>query len=192
MHEFVATGIGAAMVHAATNIDNLIVLIALVLASSRGTPVVAYAIVQAGVVIAAWLVSLLAGAVDPAWVGFIGLVPIGLGLWQLAKQERAEAEGRALPAAMLGLIGLFAAMSADTFTVLLALWSDTRQTLDPAIGMGAGASLAALCVTGLFAARLGRGFQGRLGRINRYTPFIMIASGLYVLLETTTDVTATG
>ncbi len=192
MHEFVATGVAAAMVHAATNIDNLIVLIALVLASSRGTPVAAYAIVQAGVVIAAWLFSMLAGAMHPDWIGFIGLVPIGMGLWQLVKRERAEADGRPLPAAMLGLVGLFAAMSADTFTVFLALWSDTRQALDPAIGAGAGISLAALCVTGLFAARLGHGFQGRLGKINRYTPFIMIASGLYVLLETTTDVTAVG
>lgn len=192
MHEFVVTGVAAAMVHAATNIDNLIVLIALVLASSRGTPVAAYAAVQVGVVIAAWLVSLISGAVNPDWIGYIGLVPISLGVWQLIKQEEAEAEGHTLPTAMLGLIGLFAAMSADTFIVFLALWSDTHLELDVAIGAGAGLSLLGLCIAGLFAAQLGRGFQGRLAAINRYTPFIMIASGIYVLMETATDVTAAG
>ncbi|MBY8977717.1 hypothetical protein KHP62_18030 [Rhodobacteraceae bacterium NNCM2] len=189
MHEFVATGLAAATVHLATNIDNLLVLTALVLASSRGWPVAAYATVQAGVVVAAWAVSLLAaGAVHPDWIGFIGIVPICLGLRQLFKREAAEATAGEAPGDMLSLLGLFAAMSADTFSVFLALWSDTRHSLDGAIGAGAAVSLVGLCLLGVFAARLGRPVASRLAMLDRVAPYIMIASGTYVLLDTATDI----
>lgn len=183
--------LSVALAYILTNIDGLFAFLAL---SSSGRLrailpgfLVAHAVVIAG--------SLLLGAganfLAPETLGYLGIVPIVLGLWELWKQRQTSALDRTSSRSANSLVGataIFLALSTDTFVLLAAIFADSRQDMDHFALLGAFVAVAFLLFMG---STLSRGLsknQG-IGRFfERLSPFVMIAAGIYILLDTTTDI----
>jgi cadmium resistance protein CadD (predicted permease) len=104
-----AVAVGA---FASTNVDDLVVLTMLFLASrTAGVPrpwqVVAGQCAGIAVLVAAAGLAALGLLIVPTrWVGLLGLAPLGLGLWALVAAMRRPPDGGAPPSAATGLTGV--------------------------------------------------------------------------------------
>lgn len=133
--DLLAAASAAALVFAATNVDDIVVLTVLfVAARGAGRPrpwhIVAGqylgigALVGAAVVVAAGLL-----VVPDPWTGLLGLLPIGLGVRALA---RADDDGPpAVVGSLLGVAGVTIANGADNIAVYVPVF----RSLDPATGL---------------------------------------------------------
>lgn len=184
----------AVVAFVATNFDNLLLTVAML-----ARPGQSLARVVVGVLLACLVVVLLctaaagaADAVPQGWLGWLGLVPLGLGLrelWRLRRAGAAEAQSPsgAPPLGALGVAASMLANSADSFGALLPLFAETRDELL----LVAGAAILATGLLGCAVAhwittheRLGAPLR-RLGPL--LLPFVLIAVGVYVLLDTPSD-----
>ena len=183
--------LSVALAYALTNIDGLFAFLAL---SSTGR----YRQVLIGFLIAHALViggSLLIGAgatfLSPELLGYLGIIPIGLGIWEIWKTNRHSALDQAEAKSansITGTLSIFLALSTDTFVLLAAIFADSRQDMDHFAFLGAAFAVMGLLVLGTFLSkRISR--NKRIGRFfERLSPFVMIAAGIYILLDTTTDI----
>ena len=182
----------------ATNLDNLVIMVIL-LGSNPGRSaavLLGYLVSAICVIVVATIGVLLGALVDPGLIGYLGLLPLSLGIWQLWQQRRGRA-GAVLPEddptrgtegqTWLGSFLLMFTNSGDTVALFLPLLAESSR-------------LAALWVVSLFLllalgwAVLSRIIAGepRLARQIEaggtwLVPWIMIAVGCYVLLDTGTD-----
>ena len=187
-----------ALSYASTNVDNLLLAV-LLLGANRQQQ---WAI-KLGVVTAAVLVLLLCAiglvvqhTLDAGLVGYLGLVPIALGIRHLLS-NRARAPGTAhehshlsapdARTAWLSATALMIANSGDTVALFLPLLAETRAETLPAIA-------GSYVVTAVVWALLAWGLASRpwIARsMDRYgdrlLPWIMIGVGVYILLNTATD-----
>lgn len=180
---------------AATNLDNLLLLVGIV--SRVGQPfarVVAGTLLAAIVMLALCVGAALAADFAPQrWVGYLGFVPVALGLRELYRlaaarsNEAREPYAGAAPIPALGVAGVMLANSADSIGALLPLFAETRDALLPLIS-------AVVLAASLLGCALARWIASheRLGppirRIApRLVPIVLIAVGLYVLSDTGTD-----
>ncbi len=95
---------------------------------------------------------------------------------------------QALPALTL----LFLGCSFDSFAVVTAFFADSAGEHDDAVALGAFLSFACLVGAGLLlshatAAASGAATQAAV-RLERLAPLALIASGVYILADTPTDV----
>jgi cadmium resistance protein CadD (predicted permease) len=145
------------------------------------------AISTVGVALGDWL--------DPGAVGYLGVIPIGLGLYTL--QRRGSDTAVAIPgyavagagAMRLGM-GSFALMlgnSGDSLALLVPLLAESSRQFLPAV-------LASWVMMALLFAGLALYIGGneRLAkriddRGSLVIPWVMVAVGLYILLDTATD-----
>ena len=80
----------------ATNLDNLLLLVVLLAATARFLPILAGYVVSSLVLLAISTVGVALGDwLDPGAVGYLGVIPIGLGLYTL--QRRGSANPGSLP-----------------------------------------------------------------------------------------------
>ena len=194
----IADGAGLASLFAAgyvaTNLDNLLLMVLLLGSYPQARlRILAGSLAAAGVLLAACLAAVVLGTlVDPALLGYLGIVPVALGLRMLHQRNTGEAgssEGR-----MAGVDGgwfstsaLLLGNSGDTLAVFVPLFAES----DPRyLGMELGLFAAmALVWTGLALAVSSR--LGTTRRIvqagERLVPWIMLLAGGYVLLDTATD-----
>lgn len=183
----------------ATSFDNVLVLVGFLGDPRYREREVAFGMFVGWVVAALIVASVAVGLseiideVPARYMAYLGLVPIGLGLvrlFQLVKR-RGEVAGEpqstaakgALPVALVML-----ASSGDTLAALAALFADTadRHTVPMLVTVGLTAAL--LC--GVAAWLHSRPFlQQWLVRVGGYLlPFLLIAIGVYILMNTGTDV----
>jgi len=179
---------------AATNLDNLIVLVGVV--SRPGQPfaaVVRGALLSVGLMLALCVAAAFAADLAPKrWIGMLGLVPIALGVRELLALARRSpdaplAAGATSAIPPLGVASLMLANSADSLGALVPLFAETRAALLPAIVVAVLAVSLGGCSLARWVAshpRVGPLLQ-RLGP--RLVPFVLIAVGSYVLLDTRTD-----
>ncbi|MEH0934999.1 cadmium resistance transporter [Micromonospora psammae] len=186
MTELLGSAGAAALVFAATNLDDIVVLTVLfVAARSTGRPrpwqIVAGqylgigALVAAGVVVAAGLL-----VVPDPWTGLLGLLPIALGVRALLSPT--DDGPPAVVASTLGVAGVTVANGADNIAVYVPVF----RSLDPATGLVFLLVFAAL--VGLWcgtAARLGG--HPRVVRLvdragHRLVPLIFVGIGLVILV----------
>lgn len=136
MTDLLAAAGGAALVFAATNIDDIVVLTVLfVAARAAGRPrpwhIVAGqylgigALVAAAVVVAAGLL-----VVPDPWTGLLGLLPIGLGVRALLAHADSD-EPPAVVGGLLGVAGVTIANGSDNIAVYVPVF----RSLDPATGL---------------------------------------------------------
>ncbi|WP_406042939.1 cadmium resistance transporter [Micromonospora sp. NBC_00898] len=136
MTDLPAAAGGAALVFAATNIDDIVVLTVLfVAARAAGRPrpwhIVAGqylgigALVAAAVVVAAGLL-----VVPDPWTGLLGLLPIGLGVRTLLAHADSD-EPPAVVGGLLGVAGVTIANGSDNIAVYVPVF----RSLDPATGL---------------------------------------------------------
>ena len=180
----------------ATNLDNLLLLVVLLAATGRYLPILAGYVLSSLVILAVSTVGVAVGVwLDPAAVGYLGVIPIGLGLYTLLRQH-VEAgvpvpgyAGAETGSLRLGA-GSFALMlgnSADSLALLVPLLAETSQRFLPLV-LASWVSMALLWV----GLALIIGSDERLAkrvddRGSRVIPWVMVAVGLYILLDTATD-----
>ena len=191
-------GVMTAVSYASTNVDNLLLAV-LLLGANRNQQ---WAI-KLGVFTAAVAVMLLCAAglmvrytVDAGVVGYLGLLPIALGLRHLLASGRG---GQGEPhnqsrltapdarSAWLSATALMVANSGDTIALFLPLLAETRTAVLPLVALS-------YLVTAVLWALLAWGLASRpwiarsLDRHgNRLLPWIMIGVGIYILSNTATD-----
>lgn len=185
----------------ATNVDNLLILMGLLAAEAdrRRGIFVGFALAAAGVLLLALLCGLAGTLVDPAWLGYLGLLPVALGCRQLYLTIRYAASGPpnprdhgdqpVNPAAGSGLSAflLMASNSGDSFALFLPLFAESRFE---ALIVEVSVCILMILLWCLLAGRAAEtpSIANRLQRHGRYlVPLLMIAVGVYVLLDTGTD-----
>ncbi len=180
-----------AVAYASTNLDNLALLI--VLAPSLGLVRVgsAFLLTQLSVVALAFAVGAAADNLTTAWLGWLGLVPIALGLRELWRQWRPDTAtpeaGHLQSSGMAALLVTFGGLSFDTFALTAAFLADSAPTFDLHVLTGAVLGLALICFFGFVVTRATHKAADLVTKLNRLTPFIMIAAGLYIIADTLTD-----
>jgi cadmium resistance protein CadD (predicted permease) len=174
------------LAHAATNIDNLALMLALGPASGPRRVALGYVAAQALVIAAAVAVGAGAEALPASALGWFGLLPIALGVRALLARG-GEAAGPRGRLAFGALVATFLGLSADSFAIVAGLLADSAATFDPWALGGAAASVAAFAAAGMLAGAAGGAFGRVAARLDRFAPFVMIAAGLYMLADTLTD-----
>ena len=198
MEELLAIVAITAVTFVATSFDNLVLLIVFLGDAGYrwGSVVVGYVASSTLVTAVAWGLSEVADQAPGRYLGYLGLIPIAIGLNEVLKLVRRREE--ILPVrpeivAAKGALSVGAVMlasSGDTFAALFALFTDTA---DPyTIPMLATVASAALVWCGLAAWLFSHPPLERiLSRSARYVlPFLLIGIGVYILLDSGTDVLA--
>lgn len=180
-----------ALAYVLTNIDGLFAFLALSSAGRWRQAVIGFLLAQVAVIAGAYVAGTGAAFLTPGRIGLLGLVPIGLGLFELwrnaTRKEQGAPAGRSA-GSIVGVVAIFLALSTDTFVLMAAFFADSRQEYDLFVFSGG-----VLAVCGLLAAgtALSRGLAPG-PRTQRFfenlAPFVMIAAGLYILFDTATDV----
>jgi cadmium resistance protein CadD (predicted permease) len=174
----------------ATNIDNLLILVALLATGNSRWPVLAgYGAAAATVLVICLLGGALGGLLKPDWVGYLGVIPVLLGLqlgfrnWRGAPVAPTAPGGGAAGTAFV----LTLSNSGDSLALFLPLLAETERE-------SAMLLVALYLLLVLSWARLARRLAGRAGVVDLLSrhsrwllPVVMIAVGSYVLLDTTTD-----
>ncbi len=174
----------------ATNIDNLLILVALlVTADSRWPLLTGYGAAAGTVLVVCMLGAALGGLLRPEWVGYLGVIPILLGLqlgvrnWRGVEEAvRPPGRGAAGTAFILTLSN-----SGDSIALFLPLMAETeRESMLLMLAL----YLLLVLSWAWFALRVAgrRGLIDALSRHARWLlPLVMILAGSYILLNSTTD-----
>jgi len=176
-----------------TNLDNLLMLAALLaISSSRPLPVLAgYLFATVLVVGAALVIGRVGDLIDTRYVGLLGLIPIALGLRGLFALLRGRSQPtteRQTSAGFWRTAALILPISGDSLAVYVPLLADTSPGLDAvATATLLVSALAFAGTASLLVSRPGLGSRvGWLG--DRLMPWLMISVGIFVLADTPTDV----
>ncbi|WP_170513998.1 cadmium resistance transporter [Ruegeria atlantica] len=191
MLDFVLFGLSAFMAQILTNLDNLAALLALSLVSGAKRAVFGFLLAQGVVISAALLLALGVEDIVPHWAGYLGLIPLSLGIMALIRQRRGtETETHAnldTGASVIMVTLLFISLSMDTFAVLAPLLADSAPTFRTAGVIGAVLAALGLATVALLGAKAPF-MSGTLARrLERLVPYVMICAGLYILSNSWTD-----
>ena len=108
----VALLLASVLVFAATNVDDLLLLLLMFGAGGRPRAVLLGRFAGLGaIVLASFVVSLGALAVPTKWVGFFGLVPFGLGVRDLVRRRRADTPADVAPSRVTAPVVAFATLA---------------------------------------------------------------------------------
>ncbi len=176
-------GLSAALALLMTNLDNLALMVALLARLPARKVAGAYALAL-GAVLGLALVVAEGAEAFPRYVGYLGVVPILLGLRELLRRRGETPAAAERASTFVALVLTFLSVSTDSLSVLAPLLADAAPVYRLAGLYGAIAAGGALVLAGLGAS----GLSARLGAmLERLAPFVMIAVGIYVLLNTATD-----
>jgi cadmium resistance transport/sequestration family protein len=189
-----ATVIAAIGLFAATNIDDIVVLTVLFLATTRGS-LTGWKVVLGQYLgfIALVAVSVVAAigltVVPDQWVGFLGLVPLGIGLYGLVRTIRSRAddddddEGAIRAGGLLGVAGITIANGADNISLYTPVFR-TSPVSDTVVMIVV--FLILVAVWCLIARWVGtnKTVTEALEKIEHWlVPAVFIGLGLYILIE---------
>ena len=185
----------AAATFLGSSLDNFVLLVGMLAhpGLSRRRVAAGYVLAVTAVALTALLVGAGASLVPTAWLGYLGLVPLSLGLWfairLLIGSGRQEEPGLGdVEGGFISTIGVTLASSVDSVIVYTVLFADTRATLDLPI-LATIVVCAALWVAAAQYAVEHRTIRELTRRSAPYlVPVLMILLGLYILLDTPTDV----
>ncbi len=180
----------AAGLFAVTNVDGLIVLTALFMASATGWPrpwqiVLGQYLGFAVMVIISMLATAGLVLVPDRWEGLVGVVPLGLGVWGLVR-ARARTDG-AMPSrvgTLSSIVGVILANGADNISVYIPLFA----VLTPGrIAVTIAVFLVLVGVWCTIARLLGRNKKvvSALEGVGRWlVPVVFMAIGTAILIKT--------
>ena len=159
---------------------------------ARGRVLVGYLASTVGVVFLAHLVATAVETAPSHLLGYLGVIPLGLGLvgvFRLVRpgagvEESPDVEARGF----LAVLAVMLANSGDTLAVFVSLLADTAEGLEVWVLLTATLMAAAYA---LVARRLVER-SGAAALLRRYTrvllPFLLIWIGVHILGNTATDV----
>lgn len=177
-----------------TSLDNLFLLVGFYTSPGYRIKDAALGYVAAiGLVVAvAYGLGNAADLAPAAYLGYLGIVPIAIGIKQLFVLIRERGNGpergeTASAGSFVSVLLVMLANSGDSLTVYLAIFADTKDGLEPVVL--ATALACALAVSGFAVWLVGRpGVTDFFRKVGKYVlPFLLIAVGLYVLTNTPTD-----
>ena len=177
----------------ATNIDNLLILVTLLATSGSRWPVLAgYGAAATTVLALCLLGGALGSMIRPEWVGFLGFIPVVMGLqlgWRgWRRRHEDQVPGATSPQGAAGAAFLLTlSNSGDSIALFLPLLAETeRESVMLLLALYLGLVLAWASFARFVAAR--RPLAAALANHSRWLlPCVLIAVGSYVLLDTTTD-----
>lgn len=175
----------------ATNVDSLLLLVGmLAMGRSSWAPLTGYATATLLVVGGCFALARAGDLLPPEVLGWFGLIPLCLGvlgLIDLWRHAEGAGEPPSLPVHFLAAAVLFLSVSGDNFAVFVPLMAESPYRADVVI------SIAMLALAACWAA-LARWLARAPGRslairrlAARVVPFLLVAIGLYILLDTPTD-----
>ena len=194
MSEVIEIALVALASFVSTSTDNLILLsVLLAQQGQRRLPVLlGYSFAAVVIAIVGLLVARAADVVPQNWLGYLGVIPIGMGLWRLARAFRRSSisENQGTDRHVLGGAGvavLMLANSSDTLAVLASLFAETEEPLTYVIAVTV--VTASVCWFGIALAVSGHSLLRRgIARLERWlVPILLIGIGLYILADTATD-----
>lgn len=189
-HAAMIFALSIALAYALTNIDGLFAFFAIATSGRYRQALTGFLIAQAIVVCGAYITGVGVTVVTPHALGYLGVIPLSLGLWEVWKNmSRTSVDARtSRPAhSVFSAMVIFLALSADTFVMMAAFFADTASVFDRHVLLGAFVAVAGLVIAGtLLAKSLGRNLKVQ-AFFAKLSPFVMIVAGIYILLDTATD-----
>jgi cadmium resistance protein CadD (predicted permease) len=178
----------ASVAYATTNVDNLLIMATLASGrASRSTVVRGFVLASCGVLLISSLASFIESVVPTAVLGYLGLVPISIGVYLLLSTSATDDETPSRATTWPAIAGLLLANSGDTVFALGPLFAESDEAAR--IGLAAGFVIIAAAWLVLILNLSSRAARSatlrRLG--HRLAPWMMILVGLYVLSDTATD-----
>lgn len=173
-----------------TNIDALFTFLALASAGRFAAALIGFLVVQVVVIVGAFALGGAAATLTPADLGLLGIVPVALGFREILKNRRRPQEPATpalRPSSVLGGITIFLALSTDTFVLMSAFFADTRTDLQHLVLLGCIVAVAVLLFLGLGFSRVLKPTAQTERFFARLAPLVMIAAGVYILMDTQTD-----
>ena len=181
----------------ATNVDNLLLLVVVMGAEPRKRAAIALGFVSSAVCVlsVAALGAVLGANLDPELLGYLGLVPLLLGVYLLLKQWRTKAPAQEPDDTLLASPGsgwltaflLMFSNSGDSLAVFFPLLAESeRDSLLLIISVFLSMALlwTALAWSIADQPRLARRIE-QVGE--KLMPWMMMAVGIYILMDTATD-----
>jgi cadmium resistance protein CadD (predicted permease) len=177
-----------------TSIDNLILLASLSgrAPAQQRTVMWGYVAAIGTVAVLGLAVARAADVVDTQWLGYIGVVPLLMGVYRLrglfARPSTVADVAHTVPAVGFGAVfALMISNSSDTLGVVAPLFAETPEPLSYVIA----ATLVVMAFVWSGAAALVARQPFVADKLQRYerllVPFILIGIGIYILLDTSTD-----
>lgn len=181
-----------------TNADNLILLFAF-LADRSFRPkhvIVGYGLGMLMILGVSWLIAWIAHLFPAEYVGFLGAVPIAIGLKRLYDQfiRRPGSADPAPPSTsthsqIITVALADVAHGPDTITLYAALLAESDASAQVALSLLYLLLVAGWCCLGFFLLRHPR-IRGPVQQYgHRLSPFMLIGVGVYIVLNTVHDVT---
>jgi cadmium resistance protein CadD (predicted permease) len=184
----------SAVTFVSTSFDNFMLLLGFFADDEypRRQVVSGYLVAVVVVVLGAWAASAALEQAPASYLGYLGLIPLGLGLVGLYRLVRfaGPAVTAAEPTSTKGFIPVTLVMlanSGDSLSVYVSVFADTSEALEvPIVGTAAVFALVYAALARWLATR--SGLAGPIQRAARVLlPFLLIAIGTYILLDTATD-----
>lgn len=183
--------IGAAIgLFAATNIDDIVVLTVLFLASRRGKPrpwqiVAGQYLGFITLVVISVIAALGLTIVPDEWVGFLGLVPLGIGIWTLVRglRRNGDDDAKITAVGLWGVAGITIANGADNISLYTPIFR-TSSPGDVAVMIIVFLVLVAVwCAAGRLIGT-NKAVTETLERVEHWlVPAVFIGLGLFILIE---------
>ncbi|MFI8597019.1 cadmium resistance transporter [Rothia koreensis] len=183
--------IGSAIgLFAATNIDDIVVLTVLFLASSRGKPrpwqiVGGQYLGFITLVVISVIAALGLTVVPDEWVGFLGLIPLGIGIWTLIRglRRNGDDDDQITAVGLWGVAGITIANGADNISLYTPIFR-TSTPGDVTIMIVVFLILVAVwCAAGRLIGTH-KAVTEMLERVEHWlVPVVFIGLGLFILIE---------
>lgn len=179
--------------YAATNMDNLAILVSWMLARKISFAGIAsgYAMATTAVLVSSTTLGLSSNVIPVELIGYLGVFPIGLGIYSLIGQIRGgsrQADANTRNAAALGVAATLTGNSADSIIIFSPMLADSKGIVDLYI-------VAAFVVVAAAWFWMAKVASQRVAKLDAVTnvagwiaPLIMIYVGIYILMNTATDV----
>jgi cadmium resistance protein CadD (predicted permease) len=181
---------------AATNVDNLALLVGWLLGGrGRSRPVfIGHLLGMLAVLLLSLAFGLGANLIPFRYVGYLGVIPLGLGLkglyalFRKGAESDATSNGTTTPTTPLAIAATQVANGVDTVLVFGPLLGDSNSGVDFMLVGG----FAIMTLVWFRLARFLEYHASRLVVLERYghwiSPMVLILVGLYILADTVTDV----
>lgn len=179
--------------YAATNIDNLTILVSWMLAGKISFAGIArgYAMATIAVLALSIILGLSSNVMPVELIGYLGVIPIGLGIYTLIGQIRGGSqptEADTGNGAALGIAATLTANSTDSIIIFSPLLADSQATIDLYIA----SAFVVVAAIWFWLAKVASQHAAKLNAVTKVAgwiaPFIMIFAGIYILMNTVTDV----
>ena len=180
-------GLGFAA-YAATNLDNFLLLCGLIGGGARRRSVTVGFVTAGGLILLLALsFSVLSYLVSPAMLGYLGVVPIALGLRILIYDGVATEGTPQLAKGVFGVAALLTANSLDTVATFAPMFAESEAIVRFALVVGYIASAIVLITAVLRITRRLSRLAIKKSAAQKITGVVMILVGAYVLSDSGTD-----